>query len=275
MELLDRNSCIRFTVWSKFIHSSIPPSFLSFFPSFPPSFLLNVNSLVLEVRDDKRATGTGSCLSRHPFLPVLQCTETRLPSIPQSCRALPGLQVFALVVSTASKSWVCSQTSRGCFHHTFQFSAQMAPLKQGPTHPAHPQEESIWFSFYHSSLLSCFYNFLLYGKDSDAGRDWGQEEKGTTEDEMAGWHHQLDGRESEWTPGDGDGQGGLACWDSWGRKELGTTERLNWTELNSMEWSCLFICLLSDSPPSCFPVFLPSPEQCPADSRYFVCVCVY
>ena len=71
----------------------------------------------------------------------------------------------------------------------------------------------------------------LIGKDSDAGRDWGQEEKGTTEDEMAGWHHWLDGREPEWTPGDGDEQGGLVCCDSWGRKELDTTEWLNWTEL--------------------------------------------
>ena len=70
----------------------------------------------------------------------------------------------------------------------------------------------------------------LIGKDSDAGRDWGQEEKGTTEDEMAGWHHGLDGRESEWTPGVGDGQRGLACCDSWGRKESDVTERLNWTE---------------------------------------------
>ena len=66
------------------------------------------------------------------------------------------------------------------------------------------------------------------------GEIWGQEEKGTTEDEMAGWHHWLDGHESEWTPGDGDGQGGLACWDSWGRKESDTTERLNWTELNNL-----------------------------------------
>ena len=67
----------------------------------------------------------------------------------------------------------------------------------------------------------------LIGKDSDAGRDWGQETKGTAEDEMAGWHHGLDGRESEWTPGVGDGQGGLACWDSWGHKELDMTEWLN------------------------------------------------
>ena len=72
----------------------------------------------------------------------------------------------------------------------------------------------------------------LIGKDPDAGRDWGQEEKGTTEDEMAGWHHRLNGNEFEWTPGVGDGQGGLACCDSWGRKESDTTERLKWTELN-------------------------------------------
>ena len=72
----------------------------------------------------------------------------------------------------------------------------------------------------------------LIGKDSDAGRDWGQEEKGTTEDEIAGWHHGLDGRGSEWTLRDGDGQGGLACCDSWGHKESDMTERLNWTELN-------------------------------------------
>ena len=71
----------------------------------------------------------------------------------------------------------------------------------------------------------------LIGKDSDAGRDWGQEEKGMTEDEIAGWHHWLDGRESGWTPGVGDGQGGLACCDSWGRKELDTTERLIWSDL--------------------------------------------
>ena len=64
----------------------------------------------------------------------------------------------------------------------------------------------------------------------------GQEEKGTREDEMAGWHHWLDGREAGWTPGFGDGQGGLACCDSWGCKELDTTERLNWTELKEQNW---------------------------------------
>ena len=65
---------------------------------------------------------------------------------------------------------------------------------------------------------------------TDAGRDWGQEEKGTTEDEMAGWNHQLNGREFGQTLGVGDGQGGLACCNSWRRKESDTTERLNWTD---------------------------------------------
>ena len=75
------------------------------------------------------------------------------------------------------------------------------------------------------------------GKDPDAGKDWGQEEKEATEDEMVGWHNWLNGRESEWTPGDGDGQGGLACCDSWGHKESDMTERLNWTELkNHCRW---------------------------------------
>ena len=79
----------------------------------------------------------------------------------------------------------------------------------------------------------------LIGKDSDAGRDWGQAENGTTEYEMVPWHHWLDGCESEWTLGFGDGQGGLACCDSWGHKELDMIERLNWTELNWISWSGL------------------------------------
>ena len=91
----------------------------------------------------------------------------------------------------------------------------------------------------------------LIGKDFDAGRDWGQEEKGATEDEMAGWHHWLDGRESEWTPGVGDGQGGLVCCDSWGRKESDTTEQLKWTELKYTN-----IPSLSSLPPIPLAIFL-------------------
>ena len=72
----------------------------------------------------------------------------------------------------------------------------------------------------------------LIWKDPDAGKDWGQEENGLTEDETVGWHHHwLDGHGFGWSPGVGDGQGGLVCISSWGCKELDMTEQLNWTEL--------------------------------------------
>ena len=87
-----------------------------------------------------------------------------------------------------------------------------------------------WLSGLWSSFL---YSSPVYSCHPDAGRDWGQEEKGMTEDEMAGWHHQLDGHEFEWTLGVGDGQGGLTCCNSWGHKESDTSERLNWTELKT------------------------------------------
>ena len=83
-------------------------------------------------------------------------------------------------------------------------------------------------------------------------RNWGQEEKGTTEDEIAGWHHWLDGREFEWTPGVGDGQGGLACCDSWGCKESDTTEWLIWSDkyrnlfcvLYTQGWKCIVMLMI-------------------------------
>ena len=74
----------------------------------------------------------------------------------------------------------------------------------------------------------------LVGKHPTAGKDWGQEEKGTAEDEMSGWHHWLNGHVFWWTPGVGDRQGGLECCGSWGHKESDTTERLNWTELKQV-----------------------------------------
>ena len=67
----------------------------------------------------------------------------------------------------------------------------------------------------------------IFGKDSDAGKDWRQEEEGMTEDEMVGWHHRLNGHEFEGTPEVGDRQGGLACCSPWGHKESDTTEQLN------------------------------------------------
>ena len=72
------------------------------------------------------------------------------------------------------------------------------------------------------------------GKDSDAGKDWGQQENGMTEDKMVGWHHRLSGHGFGWTLGVGDGQGSLACCGSWGRQVSDTTEQLNWTGLMIM-----------------------------------------
>ena len=107
----------------------------------------------------------------------------------------------------------------------------------------------------------------LIGKDSDAGRDWGQEEKGTTEDEMAGWHHQPDGREFEWTLGVGDGQGGLACCNSWGRKQSDTIDRLNWNEdyINHLVAAAAAKSFQS-CPTLCDPIDRPTSLPCPWDS---------
>ena len=114
-----------------------------------------------------------------------------------------------------------------------------SPLDCKEIQPVHSEGDQPWVFFGRNDakaeapvLWPPHVKCWLIGKDCDAGRDWGQEEKGTIEDEMAGWHHWLNGREFGWTPGDGDGQGGLACCDSWGCKEWDTTEWLNWTELN-------------------------------------------
>ena len=78
--------------------------------------------------------------------------------------------------------------------------------------------------------LATYAESWLIWKDPDAGKDWGQEKKGMTENEMVRWHHQQNGHGFGWTPGVGDRQGGLVCCASWGCKELDTTELLNWTE---------------------------------------------
>ena len=115
-----------------------------------------------------------------------------------------------------------------------------SPLDCKEIQPVHPKGDQSWVFFGKNDakaetpvLWPPHAKRWLIGKDSDAGRDWGQEEKGTTEDEMAGWHHWLVGHEFEWIPGVGEGQGGLACCNSWGHEESDTTEQLNelnWTE---------------------------------------------
>ena len=115
---------------------------------------------------------------------------------------------------------------------------RVSPLDCKEIQPVHSKGDQPWVFFGRSDakaetpvLWPPHAKSWLIGKDSDAGRDWGQEEKGTTEDEMVGWHHRLDGHEFGWTPGVGDGQGSLACCSPWGCKESDTTEKLNWTEL--------------------------------------------
>ena len=87
-----------------------------------------------------------------------------------------------------------------------------------------------WCWSWNSNTLATWWKNWLIGKDPDAGKDWRQEKKGTTEDEMVGWHHQLNGHGFGWTPGVGDGQGSPVCCSPWGCKKLDTTEQLNWTE---------------------------------------------
>ena len=113
-----------------------------------------------------------------------------------------------------------------------------SPLDCKEVQPVHSKGDLSWVFFGRNDakaetpvLWPSHAKSWLIGKDSDAGRNFGQQEKGMTEDEMAGWHHRLNGCEFEWTPGVGDGQGDLACSNSWGRKESVTTERLNWTEI--------------------------------------------
>ena len=89
-----------------------------------------------------------------------------------------------------------------------------------------------------------------FEKNPDAGKDWGQEEKGTIQDEMVGWHHQLNGHEFELALGVGDGQGSLVCCSPWGRRESDMTEWLNWTDHH--HWLNYYYLVLLD----CFPLFL-------------------
>ena len=112
-----------------------------------------------------------------------------------------------------------------------------SPLDCKEIHPFHPKGDQSWVFIGRTDaeaetpiLWPPDVKSWLIWKDPDAGKDWGQEEKGMTEDEMVGWHHWLNGRGFGWTLGFGDGQGGLACCGSCGHKESDKTEQLNWTD---------------------------------------------
>ena len=132
------------------------------------------------------------------------------------------------------ESWV---PKNWCFWTVLLEKTLESPLDCKKIQPVHSEGDQSWVLIGRTDvkaetpiLWPPHTKSWLIGKDSDARWDWGQEEKGMTEDEMTGWHHRLDAHEFEWTPGVGDGQGGLACCNSWGCKESDTTERPNWTE---------------------------------------------
>ena len=132
--------------------------------------------------------------------------------------------------SWALKNW--------CFWTVVLERTLESPLDCKEILPVHPKGDQSWVFIGRTDvdaetliLWPHDVKSWLFRKDLDAGKDWGQEAKGTTEDKVIEWHHWLSGHGFGWTPGVGDGQGGLVCCDSWDRKESDTTEWLNWTEL--------------------------------------------
>ena len=135
--------------------------------------------------------------------------------------------------SWAPKNW--------CFWTVVLGKTLEIPLDCKEIQPVHPKGDQSWIFIGRTDVeaetpilwLPDAKSWLIW-KDPDAGKDWGQEEKGMTEDEMVGWHHQLDGHGFGWTQGVGDGLGGLVCCSSWGCKESDTTEQLNWAKCQSV-----------------------------------------
>ena len=149
--------------------------------------------------------------------------------------------------SWASKNW--------CFWTVVLEKTLESPLDCKEIQSVHPKGDQSWVFIGRTDVAAETLilwppdakSWLIW-KDPEAGKDWGQEKKGMTEDEMAAWRHRLNGHGFGWTPGVGDGQGGRECWDYWGRKESDTAARLNWTELNNERCWASFTCLLAVYP---------------------------
>ena len=141
------------------------------------------------------------------------------------------------VVMYEYESWTIKKAKQQSFWTVVLEKTFESPLDSKKIKPVHPKGNQSWIFIGRTDaeteapILSPLdvKNWLIW-KDPDAGKDWRQEEKGTTEDEMAGWHHRLDGREFEQALGGGDGQGSLVCCSPGGHKETDTTERLNWAK---------------------------------------------
>ena len=125
------------------------------------------------------------------------------------------------------ESWV---PKNWCFWTVVLEKTLESSLEYKEIQPVHPKGYQSWVFIGRTDFEAETPKSWLIWKDPDAGKDWGQKEKGTTEDEIVGWHHQLNRYGFGCTPGIGDGQGGLVCFSSWGRKVSDTTEQLNWTE---------------------------------------------
>ena len=124
----------------------------------------------------------------------------------------------------APKNW--------CFWTVVLEKTLASPLDCKEIQPVHPKVNQSWIFIGRTDVEAPILwlpggKSWVVGKDPTAGKDWRQEQKGMTEDEMVGWYHQLNGHESEQTLGNNEGQGSLACCSPWGWKEVDTTEWLN------------------------------------------------
>ena len=146
--------------------------------------------------------------------------------------------------SWAPKNW--------CFWTVVLEKTLESPLDCKEIQPVHPKGVQSWV-FIGRTDVEAYTPILrppdvkswLFGKDPDAGRDGRPEEKVTTEDEMVGLHHQLNGHEFRWTPAVGDGQGVLVCCGSWGRKESDRTkQQLNWNDHFQVGCICVYLLLI-------------------------------
>ena len=135
-----------------------------------------------------------------------------------------------------------------CFWTVVLEKTLESPLDCKEIKPVHPKGDQSWVFIGRTDVEAespvlwppDVKNWLIW-KDPDAGKDWGQKGKETTEDEMVGWHHRLNGHGLGWTPGVGDRQGGLARCSSWGTKSW--TRLSNWTELDGLVASPAFFSL--------------------------------
>ena len=165
---------------------------------------------------------------------VLKSKDITLPTKVRLVKAM----VFPVVIC-GCESWDCEESwalKNWCFWTMVLEKTLESPLDCKEIQLVYPKGDQSWVFIGRTDaeaetpvLWPLHEKSWLTGKDPEAGRDWGQEEKGMTEDEMAGWHHWLDGHEFEYTLGVGDAQGGLVCCDSRDRRESDTTEWLNWT----------------------------------------------